>query len=366
MTTRILPLALIALLFLPVVQSATAADGERVIDFRGQWKFHIGDNERWSEPDFNDRDWPSIFVPSNWENEGYPGYDGYAWYRVRFTVSEEYKNHSFTLDAGRIDDADAVYLNGELIGFTGSFPPHYKTAYHETREYSIPRNLLNFGEENVLAIRVYDEKLSGGILEGKPALYARENPFLLLDLSGVWSLRMGDNAEWQSPEYDHDHWEKVMVPAMWEEFGFNYDGFAWYRKEFYLSASVPKDSLFLLLGRIDDFDETFFNGYKIGQTGIMPPEYQAYTDEQSWEQFRAYPIPAEAVNAGGNNTVSVRVFDDRIDGGIYEGPVGILDAKNLPASFTNQMVEHGNKPVEPKSNWDIFFEISKKVLQYLF
>ncbi len=39
---------------------------------------------------------------------------------------------------GKIDDADQTYLNGKLIGETGSFPPNYVTQWEKQRIYIIP------------------------------------------------------------------------------------------------------------------------------------------------------------------------------------------------------------------------------------
>ncbi len=37
--------------------------------------------------DFDDSKWDKITVPSSWENQGFRGYNGYAWYRVSFEGS---------------------------------------------------------------------------------------------------------------------------------------------------------------------------------------------------------------------------------------------------------------------------------------
>ncbi len=55
-------------------------------------------------------------MPANWESQGYPTYDGYAWYRKKFYFPEEYGNQDLYLILGRIDDIDVTYLNGHKIG----------------------------------------------------------------------------------------------------------------------------------------------------------------------------------------------------------------------------------------------------------
>lgn len=52
-------------------------------------------------------------------------------------------------------------------------------------------------------------------------------------------------------------------------------------------------------GGIDDTDETFFNGVRIGATGAETPRH--------WEARRAYPIPEKLIRRGEPNRITVRV-----------------------------------------------------------
>jgi sialate O-acetylesterase len=65
---------------------------------------------------YNDDDWSEIKVPARWEDEGYRGYDGFAWYRKKVRVPSVFKNRNVYLELGYIDDVDEVYFNGEKIG----------------------------------------------------------------------------------------------------------------------------------------------------------------------------------------------------------------------------------------------------------
>ena len=94
--------ALALLTSLPVVVSAQ--EQRMVEDLRGNWKFQIGDDQRWADPSFNDGKWDDIFVPSPWENEGYPGYDGYAWYRRRFVAQGDWEGKVLSLHMGTINE----------------------------------------------------------------------------------------------------------------------------------------------------------------------------------------------------------------------------------------------------------------------
>ena len=73
------------------VKTAQAQHMRRVVSLTGMWKFEIGDNPKFSERGFDDSKWEKIRVPGTWENQGFPGYDGYAWYRRSFHTSPEHR-----------------------------------------------------------------------------------------------------------------------------------------------------------------------------------------------------------------------------------------------------------------------------------
>ena len=81
----------------------------------------------------------------------------------------------------------------------------------------------------------------------------------------------------------------------------------------------------LVLGKIDDVDEVFVNGRLIGSTGRIT-DYGARISGHEWQEFRGYYIPRGLVEADGEMTIAVRVYDGRGAGGIHEGPVGIMDS----------------------------------------
>jgi hypothetical protein len=147
---------------------AYAQGKQKIADLKGQWKFSIGNDERWSAEKYNDSGWETIYAPSPWENQGFWGYNGYAFYRKQVHIPSRFKGHMFTLELGYIDDVDLTYFNGVPIGSSGAFPPGNKSAYNARREYSIPENLIKYEQMNTIAIKVYDSKAEGGHCERKP------------------------------------------------------------------------------------------------------------------------------------------------------------------------------------------------------
>jgi cephalosporin-C deacetylase len=133
-----------------------------------EWKFKTGDNSEWSSPAFNDSDWGTITPGIVWEQQGFPSYDGYAWYRATFVIPSKFKKDAesyggLSLQLGRIDDVDFTWFNGDLIGKTGELPPNFITKWDELRVYSIPASKVNWDKPNTLAVRVYDGNGNGGI-----------------------------------------------------------------------------------------------------------------------------------------------------------------------------------------------------------
>ena len=109
---------------------------------------------------------------------------------------------------------------------------------------------------------------------------------------------------WASPGLDDSGWPTLRVPMVWEEQGLEgFDGIVWYRRTVELSAAQAQGPATLKLGTIDDGDETFVNGQRVG--GL--PE---------WDAQRNYAL-AHGLLQPGRNVVAVRVTDGGGGGGFY-------------------------------------------------
>lgn len=300
----------------------------REISLRGNWKFAIGDNEEWASPDYDVSKWEEIRVPSTWEDEGFYGYDGYAWYRINFDGSSLDEGVSYYLALGQIDDVDETYFNGQMIGFSGQFPPKFKTAFGSERIYKIPSELLNTNGENTIAVRVYDHYISGGILSGSIGIYSSNEPQMEIELAGTWKFKKGSSASYKEEEYDDEEWDRILVPMAWEMQNMRkYDGFGWYRKEITLTSDQSRDDWVLILGKIDDFDETYVNGEFVGET----KDSRRYGESSSFQKLRIYEISSDVLQTG-ENIIAIKVEDIGNVGGIYEGPIGLIRASEFNES----------------------------------
>jgi beta-galactosidase/beta-glucuronidase len=331
--------------FFGAVNEMFGVNDKNYINLEGNWRFSIGDDSAWASPDFDDRGWEKIKVPSAWEDQGFHGYNGYAWYRKTFEVPKELLGSNFILNAGYIDDVDQTFINGKLVGLSGGFPPWYMTAYDAHREYYIPSEILKEGK-NIIAVRVYDAQLEGGIIRGAVGLSAVQpdsryisNLDLDINLTGMWKFNTGDRGDWKNTDYNDSDWKEIFVPAFWEVQGYNnYDGFAWYRIKFTLPKKYSNQKMVLLLGKIDDIDQTFVNGTYVGSVGdwnfeVVPTNFN---QNYEWTTIRAYYIPDNTLIPGKENTIAVRVYDGYLDGGIYQGPIGLITQEKYRKYWNNR------------------------------
>lgn len=327
---------------------------EKIVDLRGVWKFAIGDESQWSDAAYNDSAWSDMFVPADWEDEGYAGYDGIAWYRKVFRMSGK-KHEIYSLMLGYIDDSDEVWINGHFVGRSGDFPPGKGTAFDQFRNYIVPAEYIKFNSENVIAVRVYDRYLNGGIVNGsKIGIFVDTS--MLIPLSGEWQFKTID---YDLPNdfinENSQNWHRVFVPKYWDEQGFgNYDGFGWYRKSVVIPAQFKGEALILVLGRIDDFDETYINGHLIGRTGFFSRYIEQSDLGDTYLIVRIYDIPPEIIHFGGENTIDVRVYDGHLGGGIYDGPVGITTSSRFQYN-ESEYIEL--KYQDKESIWDVLRDI---------
>lgn len=321
-------LTILLVLFVVLPQMTFSQDFSRLVNLEGYWKFSIGDNASWSDPDYDDSHWESIIVPKSWEEQGFHGYDGYAWYRTKVLLPENHGNASLYLKLGYIDDVDKVYINGWKIGQTGMFPPQYTTAHNANRIYAIPSKMMCDDGYITIAVKVFDEGGEGGILHGDIAIMIDQSSIIPdFDLQGEWKFTTGD-CKGNPADNDYNTWDNIIVPGTWEDQGYkDYDGVACYVVEFSLEDEFLDQLTVLLLGRIDDLDMVYLNGILIGQSGDFNEE-TVNSRADMYKQLRGYYIPEGILTNNGKNVLAVKVFDLSGFGGIWDGSVGIISQEN--------------------------------------
>ena len=113
------------------------------------------------------------------------------------------------------------------------------------------------------------------------------------------------NHGFQNSDYNNDDWQLMKLPTVWETHDLYIDGVVWFSKDVIVPKSWDGEDLVLSLGKINDYDITWFNGKRVGRGTDI-------TD------LRVYKIPCSLVKIGQNKIV-VQVMDIGGSGGIY-GP----------------------------------------------
>jgi diguanylate cyclase (GGDEF)-like protein len=151
---------------------------ENAIDISGQWKYQVGDNATWSNPQYNDSAWDQITVPQNWGASDIPSDVDYLWYRLKVKIDrstvDQKDLHRLSVYVGHIMSAYEIYVNGYRLGGLGSIENHLPACQHQTN-YQIPYHVLDGTDELVIALRVWRKPfLFSGELGG-----ANQGRFLL-------------------------------------------------------------------------------------------------------------------------------------------------------------------------------------------
>ncbi|MGB9006891.1 MAG: putative Ig domain-containing protein [Candidatus Aminicenantales bacterium] len=178
--------ALFWLLAAPAV--ILGGQSEDVIILQEGWKFRPGDDLACAQPGTNDASWKPIGVDKTWEEQGYDKLDGFAWYRLKVVIPSRLREKSTLKDGlriflGKVNNFDQTFLNGRLIGINGksvsaetalddSFTKAESSLWDKNRLYVLPFDdpRLLWDEENVIAVRVFDQGGEGGLYTANASL----------------------------------------------------------------------------------------------------------------------------------------------------------------------------------------------------
>jgi hypothetical protein len=158
-------------------QIAAAADesgvtqitlGRALVPLNQPWRFHVGDDPRWAQADFDDSGWEIVdltppagahdsdvglsgYVPG-WNARGHRGYSGYAWYRMRIALAAPPDEGFAMTGPPAVDSAYQAFFNGRLLGGSGRFGGATPTVYgSQPRLFALPADTRG----GILAIRVW-------------------------------------------------------------------------------------------------------------------------------------------------------------------------------------------------------------------
>ncbi|KRO79930.1 MAG: hypothetical protein ABR91_00205 [Polaribacter sp. BACL8 MAG-120531-bin13] len=120
--------------------------------------------------------------------------------------------------------------------------------------------------------------------------------------------------------YNDSDWEEIQLPGRYDNQinGGEFNGAVWFRKNIVID-NLDSDYI-LTIGAVDDMDETYVNGHKIG--GLIGMGF--------WNKKREFKIPKSILKKG-NNTIAVRAIDAEGVGEII-GPM-TLSNNNIKVSL---------------------------------
>ena len=124
------------------------------------------------------------------------------------------------------------------------------------------------------------------------------------EIQGATVPGAAEIATWKEKDFSDINWKTMNVPGLWEQQGLeDVDGYLWFRKTINVNKEDAGKAATIELAMIDDNDETYLNGEKIGAT-------------TGYNLKRKYTVPAGILKEG-NNVIAVRINDTGGGGGVW-------------------------------------------------
>ncbi len=184
-------------------------------------------------------------------------------------------------------------------------------------------------EEGIKSLKDFDlVKLKA---ERRKKLLAITGPLPKTDLG-----MKGDEAVWANPTHDFSTWKTMELPQHWERAGLiGLNGVLWFQTEFELDKEETNKPLVLNLGRIDDSDDTYVNGTRVG--GMI----------EKHDELRVYPVKTGVAKVG-KNILVIRVED------IYKGG-------GFKATEAEFFIKTSKRKISLSGDWS--YKIGKGVIE---
>lgn len=118
--------------------------------------------------------WSKMTVPSMWETNVLPGFDGIVAMQYELVLPPEAAGKPLKLCLGAIDDWDTTWFNGERVGSD--------MIFDRQRDYDVDGQLVKAGK-NIITVEVVDNAGGGGIWKSSYAVSEGKR----YSLDGEWS-----------------------------------------------------------------------------------------------------------------------------------------------------------------------------------
>lgn len=148
--------------------------------------------------------WGKMHVPSLWEENVLPGFDGIVAMQFELDLPETAAGKPLQLCLGAVDDWDITYFNGKYIGGGRIFD--------QPRDYRVDGSLVKAGK-NVITVEVIDNAGGGGIWKSSYVMVDGRK----YSLDGEWSYTVLSDFAKTNLTYmlpDMPHYPSVLYNAM--------------------------------------------------------------------------------------------------------------------------------------------------------
>src|SRR5665648_957209 len=133
------------------------------------------------------------------------------------------------------------------------------------------------------------------------------------------NLHLPDRAAFET-DFDDSNWETMTLPGRFDRLSSGeFDGVMWIRKEFNIQDTTA--DFVLKIGSVDDMDETYINGQKVG--GLIGSGFASTPREM---------VVSKSLLVKGSNTVAIRVIDSG-GPGFVNGPITLSNTKDEMVSL---------------------------------
>ena len=153
--------------------------GHSTVPLNAPWRFHVGDDPRWSSTDFDDSSWETVDLTpapgahdgdvglpgyvSGWNPRGHAGYTGYAWYRLKVSVDGSADTTLRLAGPTLVDSTYQLYVDGKLLGGSGTFTGAQPKVFGvRPTVFTLPSSSSTGTRTYLIAFRVWMDPVDAG------------------------------------------------------------------------------------------------------------------------------------------------------------------------------------------------------------
>jgi len=250
---------------------------------------------------FDDSDWKTIKASKLWEDQGYRGFNGIAWYRKSIELDKIQAESGIVLLLGKIDDYDVCWVNGVEVGNTN--------AHNIDRIYKVPASILKEGE-NVIALKITDTGGGGGLYSPAQDVYLTSGN-TKISLAGDWKIKFTEVTPEISPLNPNDYPTLLFNGMINPIVPYGMKGVIWYQGEHNAERAKQYQRIFPNL--ITDWR----NHWQLGNFPFLWVQLANFREpvenlsESTWAELReAQTMTLKLPNTGMASAIDIGEADD--------------------------------------------------------